>query len=170
MWYGNASNLQSSTESCAHSWVHLRVSSLCRTSTSNAAKAELLKSSKTQITLESVFSFYCHLASASWAWWQKLRDLGGVFPQAKYFALLIGLCQSCAFMMCDVTCQRPIQRLLHELLPRWLFPRFHSSFFKKRFALRWVMRANEPCRRRRAVESVKCLIGTRNGGRHCNLS
>ncbi len=58
------------------------------------------------------------------------------FPQAKYFALLIGLCQSRAFIMCDVTCQRPIQRLLHKLLPRQLFPRFHSSFFKKRFALR----------------------------------
>ncbi len=25
----------------------------------------------------NVSSFYCHLARASWAWWQKLRDLGG---------------------------------------------------------------------------------------------
>ncbi len=41
------------------------LSPLCMTSTSNAAKAELLKSSRTQITLVTVFSFYCHLASAS---------------------------------------------------------------------------------------------------------
>ncbi len=52
--------LQSSTESRA-------LSPLCRTSTSNAAKAELLKSSKTQITPVTVFSFYKHLASASGA-------------------------------------------------------------------------------------------------------
>ncbi len=43
----------------------------------NAAKAELLKSSKTRITPVTIFSFYCHLASASGAWWQKLRDWGG---------------------------------------------------------------------------------------------
>ncbi len=41
------------------------------------AKAELLKLSSTQITPVTVFSFYCHLASASGAWWQKLRDWGG---------------------------------------------------------------------------------------------
>ncbi len=40
---------------------------LFRTSTSNVAKAELSKSSRTQITLVTVFSFYCHLASASGA-------------------------------------------------------------------------------------------------------
>ncbi len=50
---------------------------LCRTSTSNAAKAELLKSSRSQIIPVTVFTFYCHLASASGAWWQKLRDWGG---------------------------------------------------------------------------------------------
>ncbi len=50
---------------------------LCRTSTSNAVKAELLKSSKTQLTPVTIFSVYCHLASASGAWWQKLRDWGG---------------------------------------------------------------------------------------------
>ncbi len=44
---------------------------------SNIAKAELLKSSKTQITPVTIFSVYCHLASASGAWWQKLRDWGG---------------------------------------------------------------------------------------------
>ncbi len=36
-----------------------------------------------------------------------------------------------------------------QLLPRWLFPCFHSSFIKNRLALRWVMRAKEPGRRRR---------------------
>ncbi len=73
--------LQSSAESRALSWAHLRVCSpLCRTSTSNAAKAELLKSSRTQITSITIFSFYCHLASASGAWWQKLRDWGGASP------------------------------------------------------------------------------------------
>ncbi len=50
---------------------------LCRTSTSNTAKAELLKSSRTQITPVTIFSVYCHLAIASGAWWQKLRDWGG---------------------------------------------------------------------------------------------
>ncbi len=44
---------------------------------SNTAKAELLKSSRTQTTLVTVSSFYYHLASASGAWWQKLRDWGG---------------------------------------------------------------------------------------------
>ncbi len=53
------------------------ISPLCRTSTSNAAKTELLKSSRTQITPVTIFSVYCHLASASGAWWQKLRDWGG---------------------------------------------------------------------------------------------
>ncbi len=71
--------LQSSAESRALSWAHLRVllSPLCRTSTSNAAKAELLKSSKIQLTPATIFSVYWHLASASGAWWQKLRDWGG---------------------------------------------------------------------------------------------
>ncbi len=53
------------------------LSPLCRTSTSNAAKAELLKSSRTRITPVTTFSFYCHLAGATGAWWQKLRDWGG---------------------------------------------------------------------------------------------
>ncbi len=44
----------------------------------NAAEAELSKSSRTQITPVTVFSLCCHLVSASAAWWQKLRDLGGV--------------------------------------------------------------------------------------------
>ncbi len=56
----------------------LRPTPLCRTSTSNAAEAELSKSPRTQITLETVFSLCCHLVSASAAWWQKLRDWGGV--------------------------------------------------------------------------------------------
>ncbi len=37
----------------------------------------LLKSSKTQLTPVTIFSVYCHLASASGALWQKLRDWGG---------------------------------------------------------------------------------------------
>ncbi len=55
-------------ESCAYlSASQGLLSPLCRSSTSNAAKAELLKSSKTQITPVTIFSVYCHLASASGA-------------------------------------------------------------------------------------------------------
>ncbi len=43
------------------------LSPLCRTSTSNAAKADLSKSSRTQNTPVTIFSIYCHLASASGA-------------------------------------------------------------------------------------------------------
>ncbi len=32
---------------------------------------------RTRITLVTIISIYCHLASASGAWWQKLRDWGG---------------------------------------------------------------------------------------------
>ncbi len=42
-----------------------------------------------------------------------------------------------------------------QLLPRRLFPHFHSSFIKNRLALRWVMRDKEPGRRRRG----ECCIG-----------
>ncbi len=45
------------------------LSPLCRTS--NAAKVELSKSSRTQITLVTVSSFCYHLVSASVAWWQN---------------------------------------------------------------------------------------------------
>ncbi len=78
VWYGNGSNQDCFVQSCA--WLSAfqgLLSPLCRTSTSNAAKAELLKSSRTQITPVTIFSVYCHLASASGAWWQKLRDWGG---------------------------------------------------------------------------------------------
>ncbi len=65
-------------ESCAKlSASQGRLSPLCRTSTSNAVKAELLKSSKIQLTPATIIHVYCHLASASGAWWQKLRDWGG---------------------------------------------------------------------------------------------
>ncbi len=47
----------------------------------NAAEAELSKSSRTQITLETAHSLCCHLVSASAAWWQKLRDLGVSSPR-----------------------------------------------------------------------------------------
>ncbi len=40
-------------------------------------KSRAVKSSKTQLTPVTIFSFHCHLASASGAWWQKLRDWGG---------------------------------------------------------------------------------------------
>ncbi len=51
VWKRLQSGLQSSAESRALGWAHFRVCSpLCRTSTSNAVKAELLKSSKSQIT------------------------------------------------------------------------------------------------------------------------
>ncbi len=64
VWYGNVSNQDcKALQSCALSWAHLRVCSslLCRTSTSNAAKAELLKSPRTQITQAAISSFYCQL-------------------------------------------------------------------------------------------------------------
>ncbi len=70
VWYGNSSNqdckaLQKVMRflSASQGWL----SPLCRTSTSNAVKAELLKSSKIQLTPVTIFSFYCHLASASGA-------------------------------------------------------------------------------------------------------
>ncbi len=83
MWYGNATN-----QDCKalQRVVHLAdasqglLSPLCRTSTSNAVKAELLKSSKTQITPVNHLSVYCHLASASGAWWQKLKDWEELLP------------------------------------------------------------------------------------------
>ncbi len=40
--------------------------------------AKIIIKSCHQITLVTVFSLCCHLVSASAAWWQKLRDLGGV--------------------------------------------------------------------------------------------
>ncbi len=80
VWYGNSSNQDCKLcrESCAYlSASQGLLSPLCRTSTSNAVKAELLKSSKTQLTPVTIFSVYWHLASASGAWWQKLRDWRG---------------------------------------------------------------------------------------------
>ncbi len=78
VWYGNTTN----QDFKALQRVVRFISPLCRTPTSNASKAELLKSSRTQITLVAVSSFYCHLESASRAWWQKLRDWGGAsFPR-----------------------------------------------------------------------------------------
>ncbi len=75
VWYNNATN-----QDCKalQRVVRLaeRISPLCRASTSNAAEAELLKSPRTQITPVTIFSVYCHLASASGAWWQRQRDWG----------------------------------------------------------------------------------------------
>ncbi len=79
VWKRLQSGLQCSAESCALSWVHLRVCSPL----SAGYLPKRCKSSAAKITEDSnhhvtVFSFYCHLASASIAWWQKLRDLGWV--------------------------------------------------------------------------------------------
>ncbi len=78
VWKRLQSGLQSSAESVL---LAERISGsglpLCTAFTSNAAKAELLKSSRTQITLVTVSSFYCHLACTSIAGWQKLWDLRG---------------------------------------------------------------------------------------------
>ncbi len=41
------------------------------------------QSSRTQLTPVTIISVYCHLASASGACWQRLKNCGGVsFPQA----------------------------------------------------------------------------------------
>ncbi len=67
-FYSGAIESVSRVESCALlSTSQDLLSPLCRTSTSNASKAELQKSSKTQITPVTIFSVYCHLASASGA-------------------------------------------------------------------------------------------------------
>ncbi len=80
VWYGN-----SSSQDCKALQRVVRLAEricllcpLCRTSTSNAAEAELSKSSRTQITLVTVFLLCCHLVSTSAAWWQKLRDLSPI--------------------------------------------------------------------------------------------
>ncbi len=68
VWYGNSSNQdRKALQRVVRLAEHISGSALCRTSTSNAAKAELLKSSRTRITLVTIFSFHCHLASASGA-------------------------------------------------------------------------------------------------------
>ncbi len=76
--YGNSSNQDCKVlQRVVRLAERISGSALCRTSTSNAVKAGLLKSSKTQLTPVTIFSVYCHLANASGAWWQKLRDWGG---------------------------------------------------------------------------------------------
>ncbi len=70
VWYSNVSN-----QDCKALQRVVRLAErisrsalpLCRTSTSNATKAELLVSSRTQITLVTVSSFCCYLASATGA-------------------------------------------------------------------------------------------------------
>ncbi len=61
VWYGNSSN-----QDCKALQRVVRLAER-RSPTSNAAKAELLKSSKTQLSPVTIFSVYCHLASASGA-------------------------------------------------------------------------------------------------------
>ncbi len=72
VWYGNGSSQVVRLAECIS-----RCALPSLQDTSNTAKAELLQSPMTQITLVTVFSFYWHLASATGAWWQKLRDWGG---------------------------------------------------------------------------------------------
>ncbi len=77
VWYGNSLNQDcKALQSRALSWAHLRV---CSPLSAGHLPQTLQKQSckKTQITPVTVSSFYCHLASASGAWWEKLRDLGG---------------------------------------------------------------------------------------------
>ncbi len=80
VWKQLQPRLQGLAESCALSWAYLWVCSPLSAGhlPSNAAEADLSKSPRTQITLETGYSLCCHLVSASAAWWLKLRDLGGV--------------------------------------------------------------------------------------------
>ncbi len=95
------------------------------------------------------------------------------FPQAKYFAQPIGLCQSRAFIM-QVT--SPVKDLYTKIASRTssssAFPSFSQQLYQEKVcsAVSDVGQRTMQEEERRAVESVKCLIGTRNGGRHCNLS
>ncbi len=68
VWYGNSSSQDCKALQrvvCLAERISGSALPLCRTSTSNDAEAELTKSSKTQITLVTVFSLGCHLVSAS---------------------------------------------------------------------------------------------------------
>ncbi len=66
VWYGNSSSQDcKALQRVVRLAERISGSALCRTSTSNDAEAELTKSSKTQITLVTVFSLGCHLVSAS---------------------------------------------------------------------------------------------------------
>ncbi len=67
----------------------------------------------------------------------------------------------------EVFCSAYIKIASPQLLPRLLFPRFHSSFYQEQ-ACSVVSDAGQRARQeeRRVVESVKYLIGTRNGGSH----
>ncbi len=63
VWYGNSSNQDCKTMQRVMRLAE-RISGI---STSNAVKAGLLKSSKSQLTPVTIFSVYCRLASASGA-------------------------------------------------------------------------------------------------------
>ncbi len=66
VWYGNSSSQDcKALQRVVCLAERISGSALCRTSTSNAAEAELSKSPRTQITLETVYSLCCHLVSAS---------------------------------------------------------------------------------------------------------
>ncbi len=68
VWYGNSSSQDcKALQRVVRLAKRISGSALpppCRTSTSNAAKAELSKSSRTRTTLVTVFSLCCHLVSA----------------------------------------------------------------------------------------------------------
>ncbi len=93
VWYSNATN-----QDCK---VLQRVVRLAE----RISASELLKSSKTQITPITVSSFYCHLASASGAWWQKLRDWGGASSKLKLSLI--------TFTRLNLMCTYPVQPCLH---------------------------------------------------------
>ncbi len=68
VWHGNSSNQDcKALQRVVHLAERISGSALppCRTSTSNVAEAELSKSSRTQITLVTVYSFCYHLVSTS---------------------------------------------------------------------------------------------------------
>ncbi len=79
VWYNNATNQDcKALQRVVRLAERISGSTLpsLQASTSNAAKAELLKSPKTQTTPVTIFSVYCHLAGATGAWWQRQRDWG----------------------------------------------------------------------------------------------
>ncbi len=76
VWYGNVSSQDCKAMQRVVRLAE-RISGICSPLSAGHLPQTLLKSSRTQLTLVTVSSFYCHLASASGAWWQKLRDWGG---------------------------------------------------------------------------------------------
>ncbi len=75
VWYGNSSN-----QDCKALQRVVRLAERISGSALPSLQDIYLKCCKSRaakITLVTIISFHCHLASASGAWWQKLRDWGG---------------------------------------------------------------------------------------------